>query len=430
MEQDNFSHFEDWSGAEERIDRAHELYDNGQMQEALRELQDAIEINPANGNWHFNKGLALDTLGRYSEAIEAFEQARELNIRDPEVLNCLGVDYTRLGKYDLALRVFEELEGLAPDFEPGYCNRIITYSEMGQHDEADQMFYLARQLKEHCPLCYYNMGNSLFSRQDYDRAIWCWQQTREIDSNHPQIAGRIAQAYWAQGDHQMAKEYFIMELRHNPGDIEILLDTGILLLEMNELDAAREKFHRVLELDPEHAQAHHYLGELLLNTGQLAKAAERFHRVLVQEPHRSGAHFRLGQCYLKLGQAANAREHLLAELKNSPEQPEILLELGCLLPHEAMNWFERVSAARPEDAQGFHNLSLCYYHNGLESQGMDLSRRVLELQPDHVLALHNLAFAHLEKGEYDRADDYIRRAADLVPTDYQIVSHGWGLLNK
>lgn len=51
-----------------------------------------------------------------------------------------------------------------PEFEPSYCNRIITYAEMGQHDMAEQMFYLAQQIDEECPLCYYNIGNSLASR--------------------------------------------------------------------------------------------------------------------------------------------------------------------------------------------------------------------------------------------------------------------------
>jgi len=426
LQMDNYSYFEEWSNAEQRIERAHEHYDNARWQEALQELQGAIETNPTNGNWFFNKGLTLDTLGRYSEAIEAFEQARELNLEDPEVLNCLGVDYTRLGQYDRALRIFEEVEVLVPDFEPCFCNRIITYAEMGRHEEAEQMFYLARQLKEHCPLCYYNIGNSLFSQQLYDRAIWCWEQTRNLDPDHPQINSRIAQAYWAKGEHQKAKENFLAHLRQQPGDIEVLLDTAILLLEMNELDSAREKLHRILELNPDQPQVHHYLGELYLNDGSLSRAVECFNRALTLNPHQDGCHFRLAQCYLYLEQRANARENLLAELKNSPNQADVLLELGCLLEEvgaiaEAMNCFERVIDAHPENIQAYYNLSVSYFRNGLPDQGIELSLRVLELQSDHIFAMHNLAFAYLQKDEIEKAHQYIQMACDRAPNDGRIL---------
>ena len=45
------------------------------------------------------------------------------------------------------------IQELDPKFEPCYCNRIITYAEMGQHDTAEQMFYLAQQLTAKCPNC-------------------------------------------------------------------------------------------------------------------------------------------------------------------------------------------------------------------------------------------------------------------------------------
>jgi len=408
----DFAYFGDFSEAEYRAEQAREYYERGRWHDALRELEAAIEINPDNSNWLFNKGLTLDTLERHHEAVECYEKAFELNPADPETLNCLGVDYTRLGQYKLALQAFEELEREVTDYEPGYCNRIITYAEMGNHDKAEEMFYLARELKEHCPLCYFNMGNSLFSRHLYDRAIWCWQQTRNMDPNHPHINYRIAQGYWAKGEYQLARKHFLKELRLQPGDIDALLDTGILLLEMDELESAKEKFHRILELDSNQPQAYHYLGEILQHEGKLAQAAEHFKGALRLEQNMEGPNYRLGQCHLRLGQKANAREYLLNELKLSPSQPEVLLELGCMLEEvdavtEAMSCFERVIEIQPEDPRGYHNLSLCYYLSGLLEQGIELSKKVLELEPFHGSALYNLCYAYLQKGDWKQADQYL-----------------------
>ncbi len=420
MSTDNYSSFEEWSDAEQKIDRAHDYYEKGQWHDALRELEGAITINPTNSNWYFNKGLTLDTMERYQEAIDAFEEAHALNPEDIEILNCLGVDYTRMGRYDLALRTFETIEEQKPDFEPCYCNRIITYSEMGRHENAEEMFYMARQFKEHCPLCYYNMGNSLFSQQKYDRAIWCWQQTHKLDPDHPQIECRIGQAFWAKGEPRKARDHFMAQLRRSPGDIEVLMDAGLLLLEMEDLEPAREKFNRVLEMNPQHPLAHHYLGEYYLNTGLIPRAIECFHQALKFNNRVPGAHFRLGQCHLALSHFANAREHLFKELSQSPTQPDVLLVMGSLLDkvgasQEAMNCLERVIQARPEDHLAYHNLSLCYYKYGLIKQGIDLSLEVLDLKPDYVPALCCLAYAYFKLKEYEKARQYILLAEDCAP---------------
>ena len=411
-----------WTDAEKHIDQAHDFYEQGFWTEALRELQEAININPNNSKWFFNKALTLDSLMRFREAAEAYRLAHELDPEDPEILNCLGIDYTRLGQYDLAIETFEKLEHLVPDFEPSYCNRIITYSEMGQHEKAEEMFYLAREFKEHCPFCYYNIGNSLFSRHSYERAIWCWQKTRSLTPNHPQINYRIAQAHWAQGDVEKAKEGFLEELRRHPGDIETLLDMGILLLEMNELESAKEKFNRILELDEDQPQAHHYLGEIHLYHGRVPQAVDCFNRVLRLNPKQPGTHYRLGDCYLRLGQLANARTHLSEELKLSPDHPKVLIDLGCLLDEsgersKAIGCFEQAIELAPENPRGYQNLSLCYYLSDHLDEGMDLSRKVLELDPEHIEATHNLAFAYLQKGLFQEAQSQVNRSLEKNPQD-------------
>ncbi|MDD5134441.1 MAG: tetratricopeptide repeat protein, partial [Phycisphaerae bacterium] len=82
-----------WSSAEQKAMKAFALYEDGLMKEALVAMNEAIEINPANDRWHFNKALTLDAMNRFDEAIAEFKLALELNPNDIETLNCLAVDY-------------------------------------------------------------------------------------------------------------------------------------------------------------------------------------------------------------------------------------------------------------------------------------------------------------------------------------------------
>ena len=254
--------FGSYGKAEHKARKAFELYENGKISQALSELETALEINPSNGSWHFNKALTLDTINRFDDAISEYEIALQLNPDDLEILNSLAIDYTRTGQYDVAIDIFEHIQELDPKFEPCYCNRIITYTETGQHDLAEQMFYLAQQINPNCALCYYNIGNSLFARGQYEKAIRCWQRTAKLEPNHPQINYRIAQAYWYKRDNARAREYFLAELRTNAGDVDVILDFGLFLLEVGDIESAKEKFNRILELVPDFAAALFYLGEI------------------------------------------------------------------------------------------------------------------------------------------------------------------------
>src|SRR6201999_291604 len=147
-------------------------------------------------------------------------------------LNHLGVDQHRVGQFEQALRTYERIERVDPAFEPSYCNRIATYNELGDHERAEEMFYLGRLYREHCPLCYYNIGCSLYERGQYDRAIYCWQRTLDLDDTHPEVQVRIAAAFWKKGELETARQHFLAGLRLEPGNTDALLDLGTLLMEM------------------------------------------------------------------------------------------------------------------------------------------------------------------------------------------------------
>ena len=253
----------DWSEAEGRVERAYNLYELGKWAEALNELQKAVRINPYNADWYYNMGLTLDAMSDYGQAIKAYRHALELSPSDVETLTALGVDSTRQKQFAQALGYFEQAQRIDPDFEPCYGYRIVTYSQMGEHDKAEEMFYLARQIKDKCAICDYNMGMSLLSRGQYDRAIACWQEALELEPDYPEVHARIAEAYWGKDDLDSANKHFALAFRDDPGHIDVLLDYGSMLLDKQEMARAKDKFNFVLELEPDNLSARAYLGEIV-----------------------------------------------------------------------------------------------------------------------------------------------------------------------
>ena len=417
--------FNSWDQADEMATKAFDLYENGEMPEALDQLNEAIQINPSNSAWHFNAGLTLDTLERFEDAVEAYEQALELSPDDPEILNSLAVDYTRTGHYDLALETFERIQKASPDFEPCYCNRIITYTEIEQHEEAEHMFYLAQQINPDCPICFYNIGNSLFTRQQYQKAIWCWKRTSELEPTHPQINYRIAQAYWADGDIENAKEHFLKELRTNPGDADVILDFGIFLLKTGDIENAKEKFNRILELDPDSAPALLYRGELALTENESRRAEEFFKLALTNDQNLQGPRYRLAQLALRENDNRLARQYLLQEGALTIEDEDILLSTGAMLANlgdtdRAVECFLKVLDQDQNCVEAFADMGSVLAKCGEDEGALQFFEHAIGLGGSDANLLAGTAFLYYKAGRLERATKIIATAQTTEPHNKNI----------
>jgi tetratricopeptide (TPR) repeat protein len=411
-----------WNDAEMLAMRAYELYENGELTDALAQLEEAIEINPDNASWLFNAGLTLDAMDQFKSAIKAYELALEINPDDPEIMNSLAVDYTRIGQYDLAIEVFERVQSIAPDFEPSFCNRIITYAEMEKHQKAEQMFYMAQQINPDCPICFYNIGNSLFSQQEYKRAIWCWKRTQELEPTHPQISYRIAQAYWADGDPRQARENFLAELRRNPGDIDVILDFGLFLLESDEIEAAREKFNRILELSPDSGRAKMYLAEIELRLKNIEKAANLFLDAVEIDPSLAGPRFRLAQIAMETGERKKSLELLRIELKFDFEDPDVLNSIGTMMMKfgefdHAMDCFLRVVDNNPSNFEAFYYMGKSLAMQGEFEGAIHFFEYAMEIGSDQLQLYLEAAEVYYETEQFSLAAKTIASAKNLFGDD-------------
>lgn len=418
----------DWDDAERRVERAQELFEQRRWIEALEELRAAIDINPYNGSWFFNIGLTLDEMERYDEAIEAYRKSLEIDAHDLQSMSHLGIDLHRVGNFDEALRTFERVEQIDPSFEPSYCHRILTFTELGDHEKAEEMFYLARLYKEHCPHCYYNMGCSLYDRGLYDKAIYCWRKTLDLEESHPDVQVRIAEALWGKGELEQARQHYLIGLRRDPGNTETLLDLGDLLMEMARVEEAGEKFRRAIELAPEDPAGYFCHGQWLMRLGTPERdeqALLAFTKVLQLDPTYPGAHLRLGELHHRRREPVPARKHLRAELVLRPQDPHVLLELSNLLidtrqTRAAVACLKRLVAIDPEQVDAWQNLAVAQFMVGRYDDGIASCQEALRRDPDNVMAMYNLGLAYEHLRRYDEALRWVRLGLEKAPKDLSL----------
>jgi tetratricopeptide (TPR) repeat protein len=412
----------EWFEAEQRIERAQQLSESHCWEEALAEIEAALEINPHNASWHAHRGYILDELDRYAEAAEAYRRSLELEPGDREITLAYGANLAKQRKYTRALVVFAELARQYPGFEPAYCQRIAIYADLGRHDQAEEMFYLAQELVPECPHCFFNIGNSLAQRGQTDRALYCWERVLSIDAEYPGVRQCIALAYRAQGKLLEAHEYLLAELRDDPGNSDILFDLAELALESGKPAAAAVKLAQIIELDPSYWQAHLGLGKLLLARGEAAKAIEHFRlaEATVEGDEDQELQARMGEAYLRLGDYDRARQCLEAAIDERSPSVSVLMLLGDC--YHAMGkigraeaCFRRVLAIENTNPFAHHNLAVCFFRVGNYKAGLKHCLESLRHKPDYGLAMQKTVIAYMRLGQWREGRRMLKKALEKQP---------------
>jgi tetratricopeptide (TPR) repeat protein len=417
----------DWFDAEQRVERAQQFTEAHQWNEALRELDEAIAINGQNALWHAQRGYILEELDRDEEAAEAYERSFNLDPGDNDVALALGVTLARLGRFGTALEVLDGLTQREPNFEPAYCHRIHLYSELGRHDQAEEVFYLAQQLDDECPDCFFHLGGSLAARGEYDRAVYCWQRVLELEPAYVGVNRQIGEAYRAKGEFALAREHLIRELRDDPGCIDLLLSLADLALQTGDTPAAIAKLEQLLELDPTHADARMALGRIRLRSGQPQQALELLSQLDAEQPPDldfGELGCLMGEAQMRLGRFAEAKARLLSAQEKDPQDLRTLILLGDAnlaleKAAEAAEYYRRVIAVeRNPFAQ--HRLAVCLLKLGRPSAALEQTLSALTTNPDFVEAMYHTALAHLRLANWREARRWIDRALKAAPENEAI----------
>jgi len=116
----------------------------------------------------------------------------------------------------------------------------------------------------------------------------------------------------------------------NPADASAHYNLGLIHQSRGELDQARERFARALEIDPEEIDASYQLGRIARQQKRYGDAIQNFEQVVARnEAHSQYEVWReVAATYIAAGQFEDARTALDQFLEHRPSDPEGLYLMG------------------------------------------------------------------------------------------------------
>ncbi|MEP6636966.1 MAG: tetratricopeptide repeat protein, partial [Acidobacteriota bacterium] len=132
---------------------------------------------------------------------------------------------------------------------------------------------------------------------------------------------------------QRARESFRQNLEAatlNPADASAHYNLGLIQQQRGELDEARERFERAVQIDEEEVDAHYQLGRIARQQKRLNDAVRHFEQVVARDrAHAQHEIWReVGATYNAAGQFEDARDALDQFLESRPSDPEALYLMG------------------------------------------------------------------------------------------------------
>lgn len=204
--------------SEEYDERAHQLYNEGQYDDALAVLREGLALYPNSVELHIGVGYARLAREEFAWARQSFEEALVLEPEHEDALAGLGETLLKFGLLEAGLRCFR---------------RTL---ELGYADDQDLMLQIGRAL--------FREGSTRDSRDLFAGAL----------------------------------EFFEVAVQQAPDSAEAIACVGYAQHRLGDDDAAIVSLRRSLQADSDHMEARIYLANILYDRGDYEAALYHFER--------------------------------------------------------------------------------------------------------------------------------------------------------
>ena len=239
--------------SEEYDERAHQLYNEGNYDEALVVLREGLSLYPNAVELHVGVGYARSAREEYAWARRAFEEALVLDPDHEDALAGLGETLLRFGQLEQAVRCFYRI------LELGYHDDVDLMLQAGRAlfrdgliAEAREFFDVAVQQAPDSAEAVACVGYAQHRLGDDDGAITTLRRSLQLDADHTEARIYLANVLYDRGDYEAALYHLDRTTPDDHWD-----ELGIW-----RLVELKKSLHRVAEDDEELKPWDERLGEL------------------------------------------------------------------------------------------------------------------------------------------------------------------------
>ncbi len=383
-------------------------FQQGRLDDALENLQLAVEQRPDDADFLNYFGMVLEGKGRLEEAVMQFEKALAANPSKIEVYNNLGIVYRKLRRMEEAVECFRKVVAGSEPSPDAHNNLGNVYKDMRDWPEAVRHYRLAIALRPKYPEALANLAKVLEEQGELEEAIATWDQVLAVQPDHPAALSQISNIYLRQNRPAEAEEALQKLLVNQPSNATVHFHLGILAGQQQKHEVAWQHYKRAVELDPKNADAWNNFGSTMFHLKKHDEAIANYKQALEINFHHVDALFNLGSIYVNRKNWTEAERTLLKAIVLRPTHFAAFNSLGIVYGNlkrfdEASVIYRKAIEINPKFADAWSNLGVAMNELGRYEEAAAAFRKAIENDSQHADAHLNLGLTLLLLGEWSEA---------------------------
>jgi len=383
------------------------------LSEALKHLEEASRLEPANPDVHAEIGWVKAKQGKHREGIVDCRRATALKQTAPTFW-ILGRIYTDMKQYPDAENSYQRAIMLDPSNKVYHDELADLYMKQEKYREAESEYTNVITLSSAEPGGYVKRavarkkrGNPDGAKQDYEAAL-------RLSPDHLEALLGLAALYRDDGKLDNARRTLDYAATLRPDAVEVLAARGEMLLAQGAFDEAVEAYREILKKKPsgDLTEIHRGLGVALAKAKKpnYAEASKELGLAVKARPDHVEARKALAQVYIDWGrfELAAAQLQEVAKLAPNDERARLLLAQAKAEGNqidEAIKQLRALVSARPESAYARNNLAylLAEFKPDQLKEAMSLAQTAYETNPANATFQDTLGWVKYRSGDVDGA---------------------------
>ena len=442
------------------------LEENGEMDRALDAYRKVLNVDPGQAQLAARVAGLLIQQDDFPQAIDVLKDAIKANPNNAEPYQQLAFIYLKyLKRTDQAIDYANRAIALNPENAEGYQRLVEIEVAAGQEKKALEVLDRAAKVRSNDPGFWMRLGklymailfksDSQPKPDELKRTNEIFKKAAEHAGDDPAVLKEIADYYAASQQLKEAIPLYLRVLELQPDDANARekLATGFILT--NQRGKAVEMLEQIIQEHPEKYQSYDLLAQVLDDEARslqranrleeakakFAKVAANYEQSLLINPNHPSTYLHLAELLLGPSRDADRAVKLLMEARRRfPGAPEIVYYLAIAQreakqSQQAVATFEEAlhEAQLDEDdevinAKFYFNYGAAAEQAGLYEKAADLLRKSIALDPANSAEAYNyVGYMWADHNMHlDEAEAMIKRALESEPNNASYLdSLGW-----
>lgn len=375
------------SPGQSHYDQAFAHQSRGELERAIAEYSEAIQLDPKYAAAWYNRGGAYKAKGDLDRAIADYDKSLLIE-QNAAGFNDRGLAYAGKGDLDRAIVDYSEAIRIDGKYDPAYYNRGFAYFGKGDVDRAISDYSDALLFNPQYASAYAARAAAYRSKGSLDRAIDDYDKAIGLEPTATRYDER-GRAYFEQADFERAITNYAEAIRLDPKLAGAYAHRGDAYSAKGELDRAIADYNDAIGFDPKaNAERFNNRGLAYRAKGDLQRALADYDAAIARDPKFAAAYDNRASVLLARGELAHAVADFSSGIGVEPNVSRYTGRGVAFLaqgdPDRAIKDFSQAIRLDPKYEAAYINRGRAFYFNGSIAKAQADFKQANELDPKNV----------------------------------------------